>query len=121
NGIQQRMPTWARSPAQPWRSSRTAICCKTTSARSKHARRSIGNSRMTQRISAAVLGLALAVSVVYALSAQAPASDGPNYVAGTNNLLRPADYREWIFLGSSLGLNYPAPGAAPGPASFNNV
>ena len=76
---------------------------------------------MTQRISAAVLRLALAVSVVYALSAQAPASDGPNYVAGTNNLLRPADYREWIFLGSSLGLNYPAPGAAPGPASFNNV
>jgi hypothetical protein len=76
---------------------------------------------MTPRISAAVLGLASAVSFVYALSAQTPASDGPKYVSGTNNLLRPSDYREWIFLGSSLGLNYPAPGAAPGPAAFNNV
>jgi len=76
---------------------------------------------MNQRTSAAVLGFAFAVSVVYALSAQAPASDGPKYAAGTNNLLRPSDYREWIFLGSSLGLNYPAPGAAPGPAAFNNV
>ena len=55
------------------------------------------------------------------MSAQAPASDGPKYAAGTDNLLRPADYREWIFLGSSLGLNYPAPGEAQGPAQFNNV
>jgi len=43
------------------------------------------------------------------------------YASGTNNLVRPANYREWVFLGSSLGLNYPAPGAAPGPAQFNNV
>jgi hypothetical protein len=64
---------------------------------------------------------ALAASWAIALSAQAPASDGPRYAAGTNNLMRPADYREWIVLGSSLGLNYPAPGEAPGPAQFNNV
>jgi len=35
--------------------------------------------------------------------------------------VRPDNYREWIFLGSSLGLNYPQPGAAPGADQFNNV
>ena len=75
---------------------------------------------MTSRTSAiVVLSAALVSSWVYAVSAQQ--TDGPKYVAGTNNLMRPADYREWIFLGSSLGLNYPAPGAAQGPAQFNNV
>src|SRR2546421_11231279 len=81
--------------------------------------------RMTRRTSVAFAGSALALALgtcwAIALSAQAPAGDGPKYAAGTNNLVRPADYREWIFLGSSLGLNYPAPGAAPGPAAFNNV
>ena len=63
----------------------------------------------------------LAASWTFALSAQAPAGDGPHYVAGTDKLLRPDNYREWVFIGSSLGLNYPAPGAAPGPDQFNNV
>jgi len=76
---------------------------------------------MRVRTSLALAGLALAASWGYAASAQAPATDGPKYVAGTNNLIRPADYREWMFIGSSLGLNYPAPGAAQGPAQFNNV
>jgi hypothetical protein len=78
--------------------------------------------RMKRRTSL-IFAAALAASWVYALSAQtsAPAGDGPQYVAGTDKLLRPANYREWIFLGSSLGLNYPAPGQAPGPAAFNNV
>jgi hypothetical protein len=60
----------------------------------------------------------LVASCVFALSAQQ--SDGPRYAAGTNNLLQPADYREWIFLSSSLGLDYrPAmPGTAP---RFGNV
>jgi hypothetical protein len=61
----------------------------------------------------------LAASWAHALSAQQ--TDGPKYAQGTNNLLRPDNYREWVFLGSSLGLNYPAPGAAPGPDQFNNV
>jgi cytochrome P460 len=65
--------------------------------------------------------LILAASWTLALSAQAPAGDGPKYVNGTNKLVRPDNYREWVFLGSSLGLNYPAPGAAPGPDQFNNV
>src|SRR6185369_15465239 len=54
------------------------------------------------------------------LNAQAPAGDGPKYAVG-NRLVRPDNYREWVFLGSSLGLNYPAPGAAAGADQFNNV
>jgi hypothetical protein len=73
---------------------------------------------MTRRISAAA---ALVASWAIVLSAQAPAPDGPKYAAGTNNLIRPADYREWIFVGSTLGLDYPAPGAAHRPAQFENV
>jgi hypothetical protein len=62
--------------------------------------------------------LVLAATWTFALSAQQP--DGPKYSNG-NNLVRPDNYREWVFIGSSLGLNYPAPGAAPGPDQFNNV
>ena len=68
-------------------------------------------------------GVALAASWAIALSAQAPAAanDGPQYVARTNNLIRPDNYREWIFVGSSVGLSYPAPGQAAGPAEFHSV
>lgn len=74
---------------------------------------------MTRKISAIVAGVAFACSVGYALSAQQ--SDGPQYAAGTNRLLRPDAYREWVFLSSSIGLNYPPPGAPPGPQRFDNV
>lgn len=65
--------------------------------------------------------LVLLATGTFALSAQAPASDGPTYAVGTSNLIRPADYREWVFVGSSIGLNYPPPGAPPGPQMFHNV
>ena len=57
-----------------------------------------------------------AVSV--AVTAQQSQRDGPRY-DGTR-LVRPADYREWPFLGSGLGLTYAAasPNAAP---PFTNV
>jgi len=76
---------------------------------------------MKARTKIALASVALAASCAYSLSAQTPAGDGPQYVAGSDKLVRPANYREWIFIGSSLGLNYPAPGAAPGPDQFNNV
>ena len=50
----------------------------------------------------AAMGLAFAWS--HALSAQQPI-DGPTYVKG-DNLVRPANYREWVFIGSGLGLTY---------------
>jgi cytochrome P460 len=71
----------------------------------------------------AITGL-LAVAYVaawsWAVQGQQPAGDGPRYASGTTNLLRPADYREWIFLGAGLGLTYQPPtnNAAPG---FTNV
>ena len=73
----------------------------------------------------AVLLLALAGSL--AIRAQQPPSDGPRYVNGTN-LVRPTDYREWIFLSSGLDMNYnPPPGSTSGSPrqperhSFTNV
>lgn len=79
---------------------------------------------MKGRTRIALAAVALAASWAYALSAQVPSTDGPQYIAGpdkTVKLVRPVNYREWVFLGSSLGLNYPAPGTAPGPEAFNNV
>jgi hypothetical protein len=73
-------------------------------------------------------GVIAAAALVFGLSlamrAQQPQDDGPKYVNG-NNLVRPASYREWIFLSSGLDLNYnPPPGAAsrnPPRHTFTNV
>jgi hypothetical protein len=35
--------------------------------------------------------------------------------------VRPADYREWIFLSSGLGMTYEPPSANPRPPTFGNV
>src|SRR5215475_1905009 len=44
-----------------------------------------------------LLALVVLVSTwTFALSAQAPASDGPRYVTNTNNLSRPDNYREGV-------------------------
>jgi hypothetical protein len=54
-----------------------------------------------------------------ALAAQ-PAGDGPRYVNGTN-LVRPTEYREWVFLGSGIDMTYQAPEASKSRQSFSNV
>jgi hypothetical protein len=57
-----------------------------------------------------------------AMQADGPAArgDGPQYVNKVN-LVRPPDYREWIFVSSGLGMEYnPLPGT-PGGNSFGNV
>ena len=51
--------------------------------------------------SAAVAALVFAVST----HAQAPAADGPRYENGTD-LVLPADYRSWRFIGAGLGMTY---------------
>ena len=51
-----------------------------------------------------------------ALAAQAPI-DGPQYTNG-NTLVRPANYREWVFIGSALGLTYDP---AANNTTFTNV
>ena len=63
------------------------------------------------------------VWVAAALSAQtpAPAPDGPQFNA-SGQLVRPPDYRDWVFLTSGLGMTYgPAAPAAGRPPMFDNV
>jgi Cytochrome P460 len=48
-------------------------------------------------------------------------TDGPTYTAG-GELIRPADYREWAFVTSGVGMTYgPAQPATGQPAFFDNV
>src|SRR3712207_727338 len=55
------------------------------------------------------------------LSAERAVADGARY-APDGKLLFPADYREWIFLSSGLGMTYgPAADAAGRPQMFDNV
>ena len=51
------------------------------------------------------LTLILAYAALSGLVAQQPSADGPRFTNGTS-LLRPTNYREWPFIGSSLGLAY---------------
>src|ERR1700687_1801020 len=87
---------------------------------------------MLRRISAGVALTPVALILLLLLCsswgsiarAQQPAAeDGPTYANGMN-LIRPANYREWMFLSSSLGLTYQPPGGAassPAPPVFQNV
>lgn len=43
--------------------------------------------------------------VAVTASAQPPSGDGPRYENGTD-LVRPADYRAWPFIGAGLGMTY---------------
>src|SRR2546422_7393633 len=52
-----------------------------------------------------VLVLVYAAWLSFGVRAQQAPTDGPRYANGTS-LIRPTDYREWPFLGSSLGLAY---------------
>jgi hypothetical protein len=54
-----------------------------------------------------------------ALGAQPPV-DGPQYGNG-NALVRPANYREWVFLGAGLGMTYDQSAAANASPTFSNV
>jgi hypothetical protein len=73
----------------------------------------------TKTLCAAALALSLSLAATPA--AQQP-SAGPTY-SSTGELLRPPDFREWIFLTSGLGMTYNAPAAnAPArPPAFTTV
>jgi cytochrome P460 len=49
-----------------------------------------------------------------------PAAPAPAYDA-TGALLRPEGYREWVFVGASLGLSYAEANPDDGPGTFHNV
>jgi len=70
-----------------------------------------------------VLAAALYAATLWStgLRAQVPADDGPRYTAA-GELMRPTDYREWVYLSAGLNMTYGA--NAPNPARnqpFNNV
>jgi len=65
-----------------------------------------------------LLSLALAVCFV-ALHASPQDSNNPMPRYSGQNLIRPENYREWIFLSSGLGMDYNA--AVGGPERFTNV
>src|SRR5207237_1888232 len=50
----------------------------------------------------------------------APARSAAQF-EGKDTLLRPEGYREWVFVGSSLGLRYEEGKKEPGPPEFKNV
>jgi len=73
-------------------------------------------------IAAALIGLVAAL--VATAQDAAPSLDGmalPAYTAD-GDLIRPDDYRTWVFVGASLGLSYDEDAAErEGPGAFTNV
>jgi hypothetical protein len=54
-------------------------------------------------------------------SGQQTATDGPNYTS-RGQLVRPENYREWVYVTSGLGMTYgPAEGATGARPNFDNV
>ena len=69
---------------------------------------------------ALTLAIAYALTAAWSIRAQQPADDGPQYVNGTN-LVRPTNYREWVFLGSSVGMLYAPAAQSQASPNFANV
>ena len=74
--------------------------------------------KLTSIIAAATVASAL-VWHASARAQQAPA-DGPRYTA-SGELIRPADFREWMFVTSGLGMTYNLPTGAARTPNFTNV
>lgn len=69
----------------------------------------------------ALCAWAAAAATSSSAGAQQGASDGAAYTA-SGELMRPADYREWVFVTSGVGMTYgPAQPATGQPAMFDNV
>lgn len=67
-------------------------------------------------------GIAVTLAAIVLFGASQPSSaDGPQYNA-KGELLFPANYREWVFLSSGLGMNYgPLAATAEETPRFDNV
>jgi len=64
---------------------------------------------------------AAAIVTAWTTSAQERATDGPTYTA-SGELVRPLDYRDWVFVTSGVGMTYgPSQPATGQPAFFDNV
>lgn len=80
---------------------------------------------MTAKQTAAAILIVVAwVGTTLTVGAQRPAGAAGSVVRYTSSgeLIKPADFREWVFLSAGLGMTYTEPGATPNPApSFTNV
>lgn len=82
---------------------------------------------MTARRTLAMLLAAGWLGATWNVMAQqpAPATDGVVKYTSSGELIKPADFREWVFLSSGLGMTYTPPnqaaGAASRPPAFTNV
>jgi hypothetical protein len=72
---------------------------------------------MKYALAAASLALTAVLSAQFV---QAQQSDAPRYSAA-GELIRPADFREWIFVTSGLGMTYNQPTGTSRTPSFTNV
>lgn len=59
----------------------------------------------------------VAIAFVALVALGATQTDAPQFTAD-NQLVRPANYREWVWLSSGFGMSYEAPAGSPG---FDNV
>jgi YHS domain-containing protein len=75
-----------------------------------------------KRVVVGITGLAAILAVFMLEGADRPEADGPKFTA-EGQLVRPNDYREWVYLSSGLGMTYgPAAEAArDGNPRFDNV
>jgi hypothetical protein len=64
---------------------------------------------------------AVAVVGLFMSAAAEPASDGAPQYDAAGRLVFPADYRDWMFLSSSLDMSYVEDQPPPGAHLFNNV
>ena len=76
-------------------------------------------------ISLVLAAAVCAASLAGTVRAQSEPADGPRYTNG-NDLVRPDDYREWMFLSAGLGMTYEAEGGGAAgsgarPQRFQNV
>jgi hypothetical protein len=77
---------------------------------------------MQSLMTGAVVIFGLVLACVLPLAGQAPAAAAGPVFSASGQLTRPADYREWVFLSSGLGMTYgPAQPASDRPPLFDNV
>jgi hypothetical protein len=77
--------------------------------------------QVVSSIGIAVLVTAIAIGVGTTVSAETKGIDGPEYDA-QGKLIRPANYREWVNIGTGIGMVYgPLRDKAGGNQAFTNV